>query len=97
MFQCGARLARKIHRPGIIREDIPMNMNRVVSLAILAAGILLIIFGIRESESLNSDISRFFSGSPTDRAIWMLIGGVVATIVGLAALSFGRLRGSRGN
>jgi divalent metal cation (Fe/Co/Zn/Cd) transporter len=74
-----------------------MNMNRVVSLAILAAGILLIIFGIRESESLNSDISRFFSGSPTDRAIWMLIGGVVATIVGLAALSFGRLRGSRGN
>jgi hypothetical protein len=59
-----------------------MNMNRVVSLAILAAGILLIIFGIRESESLNSDISRFFSGSPTDRAIWML---------------FGRLRGSRGN
>lgn len=74
-----------------------MNMNRVVSLAILAAGILLIIFGIRESESLNSDISRFFSGSPTDRAIWMLIGGVVATVVGLAGLSFGRLRGSRGN
>ena len=74
-----------------------MNTNSVVSLAILAVGILLIIFGIRESESLNSDISRFFSGSPTDRAIWMLIGGVVATIIGLAGLSFGRLRGSRGN
>jgi len=74
-----------------------MNMNSVVSLAILAVGILLIIFGIRESESLNSDISRFFSGSPTDRAIWMLIGGVVATVVGLAGLSFGRLRGSRGH
>jgi hypothetical protein len=74
-----------------------MKMNSVVSLAILAAGILLIIFGVRESESLRSDVSRFFSGSPTDRAIWMLIGGVVATIVGLAGLSFGRLRGSRGN
>jgi hypothetical protein len=74
-----------------------MNMNNLIWLAVLAAGIMLIIFGIRESESLRSDISRFFNGSPTDRAIWMLIGGVVATIVGLAGLSFGRLRGSRGN
>jgi len=74
-----------------------MNTNTVISFAILAVGIVLIIFGIRESESLRSDISRFFSGSPSDRAIWMLLGGAVATIIGLAGLSFGRLRGSRGN
>ena len=73
-----------------------MNTS-VVSLAILAVGILLIIFGIRESESLSSDLSRLFSGAPTDRAIWMLIGGVVATIVGLVGLSLGRSRGSRRN
>ena len=72
-------------------------MNKIFFLALLAGGILLIIFGVRESESLRSDISRFFSGSPTDRAIWMLIGGVVATVVGLGGLSFGGLRGSRGN
>ena len=56
-------------------------MNRAVSLALLAGGILLIIFGIMASTSFTSDISRFFTGSPTDKAIWMLVGGVVASVV----------------
>ena len=68
-------------------------MNRAVSLAILAAGILLTIFGVGASKSFSSDISRFFTGSPTDKAIWMLVGGVVAIIIGLVGL----LRGSKGN
>lgn len=66
-------------------------MNKVVSLAFLAAGLLLMVFGVNASKSLGSDVSRFFTGSPTDKAIWMLIGGVVLSIIGLAGL----LRGSR--
>jgi hypothetical protein len=61
-------------------------MNKVVSLAILAGGILLIIFGISATKSFSSDISRFFTGSPTDKAIWMLVGGAVATVIGLVGL-----------
>ena len=61
-------------------------MNRAVSLALLAGGILLIIFGIMASTSFTSDISRFFTGSPTDKAIWMLGGGVVASVVGAVGL-----------
>jgi hypothetical protein len=61
-------------------------MNRAVSLALLAGGILLIIFGIMASTSFTSDISRFFTGSPTDKAIWMLVGGVVASVVGAVGL-----------
>ena len=61
-------------------------MNKVVSLAILAGGILLVIFGVSATKSFSSDISRFFTGSPTDKAIWMLIGGAVATIIGLVGL-----------
>jgi divalent metal cation (Fe/Co/Zn/Cd) transporter len=61
-------------------------MNKAVSLAILAGGILLLIFGVSASKSLGSDMSRFFTGSPTDKAIWMIIGGVVATIIGLVGL-----------
>lgn len=68
-------------------------MNKVVSLAILAGGILLIIFGVSASKSFSSDISRFFTGSPTDKAIWMLVGGTVATIIGLMGL----LRWSKGS
>ena len=61
-------------------------MNRAVSLALLAGGILLIIFGIMASTSFTSDISRFLTGSPTDKAIWMLVGGVVASVVGAVGL-----------
>ena len=68
-------------------------MNRAVSLAIFAVGILLTIYGVAASKSFSSDISRFFTGSPTDKAIWMLVGGVVAIIIGLVGL----LRGSKEN
>jgi Protein of unknown function (DUF3185) len=62
------------------------NMSKAVSLALLAGGILLIVFGVMASTSFTSDISRFFTGSPTDKAIWMLLGGVVASIVGVVGL-----------
>ena len=66
-------------------------MYKAFALALLVAGVVLVIFGISASQSLGSDISRFFTGSPTDKAIWMLIGGAVLCIVGLA----GVLRGSK--
>jgi len=58
-------------------------MNKIVSLALLVGGIVLLVFGITATESFGSDVSRFFTGSPTDKAVWMLIGGAVATVVGL--------------
>ena len=61
-------------------------MTKAISLAILAGGILLLVFGITAYDSTSSDISRFFSGSATDKAIWMLVGGVVATVLGLVGL-----------
>jgi len=58
-------------------------MNKIVSLALLVGGVVLIIFGIQATDSFSSDVSRFFTGSPTNKAVWMLIGGIVAAIVGL--------------
>jgi hypothetical protein len=66
-------------------------MNKIISLALLVGGVVLIIFGIQASNSIGSDLSRFFTGSPTDNAIWMLVGGIVAAIIGLA----GTLRRSK--
>lgn len=66
-------------------------MNRIVSLALLVGGVALIVIGINATNSFSSDVSRFFTGSPTDKAIWMLIGGIVAAIVGLTMT----LRGSK--
>jgi Protein of unknown function (DUF3185) len=61
-------------------------MSKAVSLALLAGGVLLIVLGVMAATSLSSDISRFFTGSPTDKAIWMLLGGVVVSIAGVVGL-----------
>ena len=66
-------------------------MNKLISIALLAGGIVLIVLGVKATNSFSSDVSRFFSGSPTDKAIWMLIGGVTAAVIGLV----GTLRGSK--
>ena len=65
-------------------------MNRLISLALLVGGIVLIVVGVNATNSFNSDIARFFTGSPTDKAVWMLIGGIVAAVVGLATLLRGQ-------
>ena len=65
------------------------SMNRPIGIALLVAGIVLIIFGINASQSFSSDVSRFFTGNPTDKSMWFLIGGILAAVVGLF-LSFGR-------
>jgi multisubunit Na+/H+ antiporter MnhB subunit len=64
-------------------------MNKLVAVALLAAGIVLLIVGFNASNSLGSDFSRFFTGNPTDRAMWMLVGGAVLTVAGLVGLTRG--------
>ena len=61
-------------------------MNKIVSLALLVGGIVLLIIGFNATNSFSSDVSRFFTGSPTDKAVWMLIGGLLAALVGLTML-----------
>jgi hypothetical protein len=61
-------------------------MTKAISLAVLAGGIVLLIFGINAYDSTSSDISRFFTGSATDKSMWMLVGGAVLTVLGLVGL-----------
>lgn len=59
-------------------------MSKLVSVVLIAIGIILVILGINATQSFSSDFSRFFTGAPTDKAIWMLLVGVVLIIVGAA-------------
>jgi uncharacterized membrane protein YidH (DUF202 family) len=61
-------------------------MNKIISLALLVGGVVLMIIGINATNSFSSDVSRFFTGSPTNKAVWMLIGGIVATVIGLVGI-----------
>ena len=69
-------------------------MNKAVLLAILAGGIVLVVYGVSASKSFSSDVSRFFTGSPTDKTMWLLVGGIVAIIIGLAGLLRGQDKGA---
>ena len=67
-------------------------MNNIIGLAILALGIVLLIFGFNESHSFSSSVSRTFTGNPTDRSMWLIIGGAAAVVVGIAVSLMGRRR-----
>ena len=64
-------------------------MTKMVSIVLLLGGVVLIIMGVQATNSFGSDLSRFFTGAPTDKAIWMLIGGGVAGVIGLVGVMRG--------
>ena len=61
-------------------------MNKIISLILLIGGVVLMVLGVQATHSFSSDVSRFFTGSPTDKAIWMVIGGLIAAVMGLAMM-----------
>jgi hypothetical protein len=42
-------------------------------------------WGISASDSVGSAFSRLFTGAPTDKTIFLVIGGAVLTLVGAGA------------
>ena len=61
-------------------------MNKGLAIALLVVGIILIIYGVNASNSFNSDVSRFFTGAPTDKSIWLMIGGAFTAGAGFIGL-----------
>lgn len=62
-------------------------MNRIASAALLILGVAMLACGWDAYNSVGSGVSRVFTGMPTDRALWLLIGGGLAVIAGLGGLS----------
>jgi hypothetical protein len=66
-------------------------MRNPLGIILLVVGVILLILGISASDSIGSSFSKLFTGAPTDKAIWMLIGGVAAIAIGATVA----VRGSR--
>jgi hypothetical protein len=64
-------------------------MNRVTGIVLAVIGLVLLIWGLNEADSLASRISKFFTGSPTDHAVWMILVGVAALAGGVAMAALG--------
>jgi drug/metabolite transporter (DMT)-like permease len=65
-------------------------MQRFAGIAVLVVGIVLIVWGANASQSVSSDISRLFTGSVTNKAIYLIVGGTVALIAGASMAFTGR-------
>lgn len=64
-------------------------MNKVIGIILLVVGIILLYFGYEAYNSPASEVSQAVTGETTDNAMWYLIGGAVAVVVGL----YGVVRG----
>jgi Mn2+/Fe2+ NRAMP family transporter len=68
-------------------------MNKAISIAILIAGIVLLVFGINAQDSLASNAKEVVTGTPTDKSMWFIVLGLIGIIVGGLNSFFGRSRG----
>jgi hypothetical protein len=59
-----------------------MNTRTALGLALLFGGVVLLAFGLIEADSFASDVSEVFTGSPTDRAVWLIAGGTATAVLG---------------
>lgn len=58
----------------------------MIAAGLLVGGLILLYFGYQEYQSVTSEVEEFFTGSPDSNAMWMLIGGAVASVAGLVGL-----------
>ncbi|TVR45640.1 MAG: DUF3185 family protein [Planctomycetota bacterium] len=61
-------------------------MLRIISIALIACGALLIFWGFGAQESIQSQISEFFTGTPSESARWYLLLGIAALVAGVLGL-----------
>ena len=57
-------------------------MNKIPSIAFLAVGIILLVYGLNASSSISSSVTNAVSGSPTDKSIWLIALGVIGILSG---------------
>ncbi|WP_322061318.1 DUF3185 family protein [Paraburkholderia sp. J63] len=62
-------------------------MVKAISFALIACGVALLYFGGQSFHSFSNDVSRVFTGAPTDRTMILIVGGIAATIAGITGLA----------
>lgn len=67
----------------------PSSLHRVISCVLLCLGTVLLIYGFNALDSLGSALTRFFTGTPTDKTLWLMLAGVIFFGTGLGGLALG--------
>jgi LPXTG-motif cell wall-anchored protein len=57
-------------------------MNKIPSIAFLAVGIILLVYGLNASNSIASSLTQSVNGAPTDKSIWLIALGIIGILSG---------------
>ncbi|HEY1662931.1 MAG TPA: DUF3185 family protein [Verrucomicrobiae bacterium] len=61
-------------------------MQRITGIICLVIGISLLVWSHDIANSFGSQVQQIFTGAPTDRAMYLRIGGLLLLILGVAQL-----------
>jgi hypothetical protein len=64
-----------------------MSRNKLIGFVLLGVGIVLLVMGYNAAQSVGSQFKQAFSGSMSDKATLLYLGGAVASAAG-AYLAF---------
>ncbi len=67
-----------------------MTTKRIIGIALLAAGLLLLFLGYQSSQGMDDQISEALTGEYTDNTLWYWVLGAIGTAAGAAMLLLGR-------
>jgi nitrogen fixation-related uncharacterized protein len=59
-------------------------MQKTTGIILVAIGVFLLLWGRNIADSVGSQVQHIFTGAPTDRAMYLYIGGIVMIILGVA-------------
>jgi uncharacterized membrane protein len=60
-----------------------LPLSTSLAVALLVAGIVLLIFGLNSADAIQSASSGLLSGHPTDTSVWLIVGGCVCVALGV--------------
>lgn len=66
-----------------------MNSQRLLGIALLAVGVILLVFGLNATESVGESVKEGLTGRYTDKTTWFIVGGAAAAIIGGLMTLFG--------
>jgi hypothetical protein len=64
-------------------------MKQIIGIAFLVVGIVLLCLAYSSYHSAASGVSRVVTGTSTDKTLWLVVGGVLGTLLGVGGLLTG--------
>jgi hypothetical protein len=61
-------------------------MNKPVWIVMLLVGLAVLLAGVGAANSAASEASTSLTGTPTDQALWLMVGGGTVALLGAAGL-----------